>query len=249
MYRNNEDFSEKKLYRKNMKNPLVSVIIPCHNQGIYLQDALDSVFQQTYQNLEIIIINDGSDDDFTLQKLQEMRALKLKIIDVAVYNPSIIRNIGIENCTGEYIVPLDADDILDKNFVEKSLAILLNNNKLGAVSSWTMLFGERDNLQKYKSGGIENYIYYTNATITALFSKKTWEAVGGYDPAMIDGAEDWDFWLGVTSKGWDIEIIQEPLFFYRIKKQSRNIDAGQKFEGIKKKLTQKHEAVFGQYFG
>jgi Glycosyl transferase family 2 len=232
-----------------MNNPLISVIIPCHNQGIYLQDALDSVFQQTYKNLEIIIVNDGSDDDFTLQKLQEVRALGLKIIDVAVYNPSVTRNIGIENCTGEYIVPLDADDILDKVFIEKSLSILLNNNKLGAVSSWTMLFGARDSLQKYKSGGIENYIYYTNATITALFSKKTWKAVGGYDSAMIYGAEDWDFWLGVTSRGLGIEIIEEPLFFYRIKKQSRNIDASLKFEGIKRKLTQKHEAVFGQYFG
>jgi glycosyltransferase involved in cell wall biosynthesis len=232
-----------------MSNPLVSVIIPCHNQGIYLQDALDSVLRQTHQNIEIVIVNDGSDDNFTLHKLQEVRELGLKIIDVAVYNPSTTRNIGIENCRGEYIVPLDADDIIDDGFIEKSLSILLNNNRLGAVSSWTMLFGAKDSLQKYKSGGVENYIYYTNATITATFSKKTWKAVGGYDPSMIDGAEDWDFWLGVTSRGLDIEIIEEPLFFYRIKNQSRNVDAALKFEEIKKKLTQKHEHVFKHYFG
>jgi glycosyltransferase involved in cell wall biosynthesis len=231
-----------------MNPQLVSVIIPCHNQGIYLQDALDSVLRQTYKNIEIIIVNDGSDDDFTLLKLQEVKDLGLKVIDVSVYNPSIARNIGIENCMGEYIVPLDADDILHEEFIEKSLAILLNNNRLGAVSSWTMLFGAKDALQKYKSGGVENYIYYTNSTITAIFSKKTWTNVGGYDPSMIEGAEDWDFWLGVTSKGLDIEIIEESLFFYRIKNQSRNVEAALKFDEIKRRLTQKHEQVFKQYF-
>jgi glycosyltransferase involved in cell wall biosynthesis len=231
-----------------MNTQLVSVIIPCHNQGIYLQDALDSILRQTHQNIEIIIINDGSDDNFTRHKLQEVKTLGLKVIDVSVYNPSITRNIGIENCLGEYIVPLDADDILDERFIEKSLAILLNNSNLGAVSSWTMLFGVNDSLQKYKSGGVENYIYYTNATITAIFSKKTWKEVGGYDPSMIEGAEDWDFWLGVTSRGLEIEIIEEPLFFYRIKKQSRNVEAALKFEGIKRRLTQKYEQVFKQFF-
>ena len=231
-----------------MNTNLVSVIIPCHNQGIYLQDALDSVYRQTHQNTEIIIVNDASDDDFTLKKLQELKAKGLKIIDVNVRNPSITRNIGIKNCLGNFFIPLDADDILHEQFVEKSLDKIIHNSQLAAVSSWTMCFGTEDFLLKYKSGGIENYIYHTNCTVTALIRKKVWQEVNGYDFNMTEGMEDWDFWLSVTSRGWLIEIIQEPLFFYRIKKNSRQTEATKQAEIIKEKINVKHSGVFKRFF-
>ena len=231
-----------------MKTNLVSVIIPCHNQGIYLKDALDSVYRQTHQNIEIIIVNDASEDDFTLNKLQELKAEGLKIIDIDVRNPSIARNIGVENCSGNFFVPLDADDILHEQFIEKSLDKILSNSQLAAVSSWTMCFGTEDFLLKYKSGGIENYIYHTNCTVTALIHKKVWQEVNGYDLNMAEGMEDWDFWLSVTSRGWLVEIIQEPLFFYRIKRNSRQTEATLKAEIIREKINIKHEMFLKSYF-
>lgn len=232
-----------------MNDNLISVIIPCHNQGIFLQDTLDSVYCQTHRNIEIIIVDDASDDNFTINKLHGLKSKGLKIINAEVYNPSITRNIGIENCKGDFYVPLDADDLLHEQFIEKCLHKILNNKCLGAVSSWTMCFGKEDSLLKYKSGGIENYLYHTNCTVTALVKKSVWSEVKGYDSDMTEGMEDWDFWLSITSKNYLIEIIQEPLFFYRIKNLSRQTEAITKSEIIKKKINTKHKILMNRYFG
>ena len=140
-----------------MKNcsPKVSVIIPCYNQGQYLDEAVDSVINQTFKDFEIIIINDGSTDQFTIKKLKNYTKPKCCVIHSDNQGPSIARNIAIKRSTGEYILPLDADDRIGPNYLEEAVKILDNHNKIGIVYCDAELFGDGNG----RTGRILNSLY------------------------------------------------------------------------------------------
>ncbi|MBD3317834.1 MAG: glycosyltransferase, partial [Chitinivibrionales bacterium] len=94
------------------KKPKVSVIIPCYNHGAFLNDAVSSVRNQTFQDYEMIIIDDGSDDPETMGLFDNNPFSDATIIRTANLGPSCARNAGIEKAQGQYILPLDADDII-----------------------------------------------------------------------------------------------------------------------------------------
>jgi glycosyltransferase involved in cell wall biosynthesis len=97
----------------------VSVIMPCYNQGQYIDEAVDSVLTQTYQNYEIIIVNDGSTDEFTNEKLKNYNKPKTQVIHTANQGLSAARNNGIHASNGEFILPLDADDKIANTYLER----------------------------------------------------------------------------------------------------------------------------------
>ena len=97
----------------------VSVIIPCYNQGQYIEEAVKSVLAQTYQNFEIIIVNDGSTDEFTNKLLSDYDKQKTKVLHTDNQGLASARNNGIKVAKGKYILPLDADERnLDINIAE-----------------------------------------------------------------------------------------------------------------------------------
>lgn len=103
----------------------ISVIIPCYNQSEYLLDAVKSVVNSTYKNLEIIVVNDGS----TEKTPQEIQSMLMPIDNVILINQEnsgvcAARNNGIIKASGEYILPLDADDRIADTYIEKAISIL-----------------------------------------------------------------------------------------------------------------------------
>ena len=113
----------------NISNKLISVIIPCYNYGKFLIDAVDSVLNQTYKQFEIIIINDGSTDEDTISILNKIDNPKIRIFHISHSGPSISRNVGLKEATGEYIQFLDADDILHPEKFEMQINALKNTNR------------------------------------------------------------------------------------------------------------------------
>jgi glycosyltransferase involved in cell wall biosynthesis len=103
---------------------LISVIIPCYNQGAYIQEAIDSVKAQTYADWEIIIVNDGSDAEETLQQLVRLKEEGFQIMDIANSGVSAARNKGIAVAKGSFVLPLDADDKIAPRYLEESIKIL-----------------------------------------------------------------------------------------------------------------------------
>ncbi|MEJ5265596.1 MAG: glycosyltransferase family A protein [Bacteroidales bacterium] len=228
---------------------LVSVIIPCYNQGIYLYEALDSVYKQTYQHIEIIVVNDGSTDEKTLEILSSLsNESSIKLLNIQKSNPSVARNFGISKCSGNFFLPLDADDRLHPSFIERTLEILKTSDTIAGVSSWAMQFGAKSGIKTLEGGGIENFLRYNNCTVTALLKKSIWEEIGGYDENMREGFEDWEFYINLTKRGYKIVIIPEPLFYYRIKTKSRNTVALVKRPEIYRYIINKHRDVFDQYY-
>ncbi|KFF05205.1 glycosyltransferase family 2 protein [Flavobacterium reichenbachii] len=227
-------------------NLLVSVIIPCYNDYKYIQEAIQSINNQTHKNVEIIIVDDGSDVQ-TKEVLKNLNQENLTIIYQENAGPSAARNNGIKQAKGDFILTLDADDYFETVFISKALNSLIQNPKAGLVSCWIKVFTEERIVEMFKpeGGSIENFLLHNNASGNTLFRKKCWQDAGGYDEKMRKGYEDWEFNLSVVKAGWEIIIIEEFLFNYRRKPISRNSEANKFYKyDLWKYIYLKHKDVW-----
>ncbi|KLT71042.1 glycosyltransferase family 2 protein [Flavobacterium sp. ABG] len=201
---------------------LVSIVIPCYNDKDYIEESVHSALNQTYENTEIIIVDDGS-DEATKIVLSSFNHIKIKLITQENKGLSAARNTGIVNANGDYILTLDADDFFESSFLEKAVPILDSDRAIGVVSCFTQCFVDKNRITfKHcpKGGAIGDFLYVNNAIANALFRKQCWLDAGGYDEKMRKGYEDWEFWISVTKRSWKIHIIEEFLFNYRKKENS-----------------------------
>ena len=208
---------------------LVSIIVPCYNQAKYLKESLSSVLNQSYTNWECIIVNDGSPDNVDeIAENWTQKDNRFKYVKKENGGLSSARNAGIKNCNGEFILPLDADDILDEMYLEKLVPILEEDKSLGIVSCYSKFFyGNKENIvhELKPEGTTYHALLFENVLIaTSLFRKKCWDEVSGYDENMKNGFEDWEFWLAITSSGWKYKIVKQFLFYYRKQKKSMLIN-------------------------
>lgn len=235
-----------------IENPLVSVVIPCYNDKNYIQETIQSIERQTFQNFEVIIIDDGS-DDATKQVLQGLINDRTKVISQKNSGPSSARNRGFNVADGNYILTIDADDIVEEIFLEKAVAILNENAGVGAVSSHCRVFIKNHEIiseHKPRGGILKDFLFDNNSVSFALIRKEAWRDVGGYDEAMLTGFEDWDFWISTTKKGWEVYMIPELLFNYRIKDKN-SVDKNAKLNYRESNLNyiyKKHQDVYINYF-
>ena len=209
----------------------VSIIIPCYNQAKYLADALRSVLEQTYENWECIIINDGSPDT-TEEVAREWikKDSRFKYIYKSNGGLSDARNVGIANSNGIYILPLDADDKIAKQYLYEAVRILDKNTKIKIIYGEANFFGVKTGKWKLPKYQPDRILIYNMIYCSALFRRSDYDKTTGYNSNMIYGFEDWDFWLSILSDGGEVFRIPQKLFFYRVKELSmiKNIDEAKK---------------------
>jgi glycosyltransferase involved in cell wall biosynthesis len=230
--------------------PLVSVIIPCHNQGQYLTEALDSVLAQTYNNWECIIVNDGSTDKTEdVANKYVVKDNRLTYIYQQKAGPSAARNAGIGIAKGTYILPLDADDIIAPKYIELAIEAFQKNTNLSLVYCMANKFGHETGLWELKEYSFKNLLQINCIFCSAVFKKADWQKSGGYDEELIYAWEDWDFWLRILNEGSQVYKIPEVLFFYRIKPQSRNAALGQEeLEIVRWKVISENLPAYQKYY-
>ncbi len=204
---------------------LVSVVVPCYNQGHFLDETLQSVLDQSYSNWECIIVNDGSTDSTDrIAKNWVKRDNRFKYSYKENAGLSSARNTGIKVSKGEFILPLDSDDIIHESFLKKLVPELKNDETLAIVSCFSNFFIDNISNVVYKSkpsgSSYKNLLFENNLIATSLFRKSCWQEVGGYDEKMKNGFEDWEFWVSITKRGHKYKIIEEFLFFYRRTQES-----------------------------
>lgn len=218
--------------------PIVSVIIPCYNQGQYLDYAVESVLSQTYQHFEIIVINDGSTDPETIEIIKNYQKPKTRIIHTKNQGVVAARNQAIQLSQGKYILPLDADDKIASTYLEEAVELLEANDNLGIVYCEAEFFGEQTGKWELPQYDFPNILLGNMIFCSGFFRKSDWQEVNGYNPNMVDGWEDYDFWLSIIELGREVYQIPKILFFYRRKLISRTetIDS--------QKLLELHTYVF-----
>ena len=199
-----------------MKNdPLISVVIPCYNDGAFLPETIRRVKEQTLKDFEIIISNDGSTDEKTLSVLEDLGKQGIHVVHQQNKRMSAARNFGVAHAKGKYIATLDADDYFDPSFFEKATRILEAQPNTAVVTSYIKRFGEGKKVFRPRSGDPNNLLFTNQYTACVMVRKSCWDEIGGYDEKMVNGFEDWEFYIRIVKKGWDIHVIPEKLFFYR----------------------------------
>lgn len=204
-----------------MNTNMISVIMPCYNDGAYIQEAIESIKIQTYKDWELIIIDDGSDDTNTVNIINSIKDDRITILHTNHLRPAGARNYGIEHAKGKYILPVDSDDKIDPAYMQKAVEIIESEEAIGVVYCYADLFGERSGRWELPDYSFEKMLLDNVVFVTALFYKEDWEKVGGFNTQLIAGMEDYDFWLGILGLGRKIYQIPEVLFHYRIKPVSR----------------------------
>jgi glycosyltransferase involved in cell wall biosynthesis len=197
------------------KVPLISVVIPCYNDGIYLPETLAHLHKQTLQNFEVIIVNDGSTDTTTLNILKQVETGNVRVLHKENGRMSSARNHGVAHAKGTFIAALDADDYFEHTFFEKAIDILNRKENIAVVTSYIQLFGTINKLSRPRGGGENNFLFSSQCPACAMVRKSVWNDVGGYDENMRYGYEDWEFYIRVTQKGLTVHVIPEKLLFYR----------------------------------
>lgn len=215
---------------------MVSIVIPCYNQGCYLEEAVLSVINSSYKNIEIIIINDGSTDntDEVANKLQKEFSY-IRYFYQENKGPSAARNLGIKNSIGEIILPLDADDRISDKYIEDAVQSLANQPNVKVVYCHAEMFGERSGKWVLPEFVLNKLIRRNLIFSSALYRKTDWERIGGYDEEMTWSLEDWDFWLSMLKDGGDVVRLPLVGFYYRISKNTRTENA--RNEGLKLTIT------------
>lgn len=227
---------------------VVSVIIPCYNHGKYIKNAVNSILNQTYQDFDIIIVDDGSIDQYTKDVFRKELFPKTKIIRIEHVGVSKARNIGIEISEGKYFLTLDADDTFEPEFISKAVKILDTMEDVGVVTCGVKVFGFINGTVYPEGGGVKNFLIKNNACGNSLFRRVCWDEAGGYNENMKDGFEDWDFMLSVTEKGWIVHTISEILFNYRTHLMSRDTIATEKRIELFNQIVMNHRETYIKYF-
>jgi glycosyltransferase involved in cell wall biosynthesis len=201
--------------------PTVSVVIPCYNLGAYLDQAVQSVLDQTFQDFEIIVIDDGSTDAATRYLFTSYGRPKTRILRTPNQGLAKARNLGIEQAWGRYISCLDADDLLEPDFLARTVEVLEADPSLAFVSCWLKAFGDQ-NFEWSPNGCDFPWLLVEDTVCTAALTRRAaLVEVGGFDSGMpVAGYEDWDLAISLVERGLGGTVIPEYLFRYRIRQSS-----------------------------
>lgn len=227
------------------KKPLISVIIPCYNTEKYLAECLDSVIKQTLTNIEIICIDDGSTDD-TPKILKQYAKQDKRIKIITQKNSGVVtaRNNAIATARAEYIYPLDSDDFITPNCLEKLYTAMMDG-KGDIISNRFIMFADNGGGGEFvmPKPTTSNMIIHNCLINAALFRKYDFMEAGGYDPAFNEGIEDYDLWMNFILKHHKkVYRVPEILFYYRLKPttESRNAQCKLKYRRLRKHMKQKY---------
>ncbi len=206
---------------KEKNYPLISICIPYYNHGKYLEEALNSLEQQSYANFQCIIVNDGSTDAFSIETLEKCKNKfhkRFEFYSQANAGPSIARNYAATKARGEYITFFDSDNIA-KPFWLETLYFAITNSNLDVVGSHFEAFSNDKNKLSYRyapigadlvSATIENTI----GDVSIILKKTLFNELEGF-ALTRHGCEDWEFLVRLNLLGYTYDVIPEALFLYR----------------------------------
>lgn len=213
--------------------PKVTVIIPAFNAMKYLPETVGNLLQQTYQDFEVVIVNDGSQDNIQSWHT-ELANPKVKLVTQENQGLAGARNTGIQHAQGEYVALLDADDLWHPSKLEKQVQVLDEHPQAGLVYTWTALVSADGTptgriFKGYVEGNVWKKLIEFNVVgcgSVPLIRKSCFDAVGVFDRNLGSFVEDWDLWLRIAPH-FDFKVIKEPLVYYRQlpASASRNIEA------------------------
>ncbi len=229
-------------------NPLVSVIIPVYNMESFLAETLQSVLNLDYPNLEVILVDDGSkDSSLSVAESFASRDGRIKIFSQANTGVCKARNLAIARASGEFILPVDADDLIEPDYISKAVPHF-SDEEVKVVLSNADFFG--DSMGKWTLPPFDLHLlaHRNMLPATAMYRKSDWERVGGYCEEII-AREDWDFWISLLKEGGKVVRLPEVLLHYRIRPHSKRIEDRRWKRHVIDVLNERHPEFFMRELG
>src|SRR5580698_10287692 len=198
-----------------MPDDLVSIVIPAYNPTAYLLEAIASASAQTHPHTEIVLVNDGTDKPESLAVLAQASRLVSTYVEQPNSGLGAARNAGFRATNGEYVVPLDADDLIDPTYAADCVAALRDSDAAFAYTDF-QVFGTQAYPERTGEYNLYRLLDRNYLTYAALIRKQDWENSGGYDQSLkCFGYEDWEFWLRLGERGRFGRHVPKSLFRYR----------------------------------
>lgn len=235
--------------------PLVSIIVPVFNGERHICETLDTAIFQSYKNIEIIVVNDGSLDK-TINILNKY-GNKIKVVNQENLGIRMARNVGVDNSKGEFIAFLDQDDLFDINKTQKQVEIFSLFSDVDVVCSDARLINENSEVIRNKIIGekIKNFQFNTMdfiknnriLTLTVMIRRSAFQRVGGFYDKDRSLGEDYELWLDLSAEKCKFFFIEDALASYRIHSgntsknkylvHSGEVNVLRRFEKNKKNIT------------
>ena len=225
----------------NHQTSLVSVVMPVYNTGRFLRKTLDSILSQTYQNLQVIAVDDCSTDD-SLRILEEYADSRLEIVRLPVNSHvCAARNEGFRHVRGDYVAFMDSDDVWAADKIEKQVAWMEAHPGYGACFTWCDIIDENDNLANAENRWFYEAFRQPNRTqgewllhllrsgnclnnASPLMPAQVLREVGGNNLSLVQ-LQDYEFWIRLLSR-YPIHILEEDLAQYRrVRENNRSVSA------------------------
>lgn len=203
--------------------PTVSIITPFYNTGDVFAETARSVFGQSFQEWEWVIVDDGSTEPAAVQRLAavERSDTRIRIVRQANRGPSAARNAAFSASRGRYLCLLDSDDLIEPTFIEKAVWFLESHPQFGFCNSWTVHFDEARFLWKAGFERGRKFLQGNSGPPIAVVRREAYQASGGFDESIVFGHEDWDFWLRLAKSGYWGHTLPEFLAWYRNRRSGR----------------------------
>jgi len=206
----------------SVKAGLLSVIVPFYNMAGYIDETIASIKASSYKNIEIIIVDDGSNETESIQKLETLRNQQ-GITVIRQNNKGLpeVRNRGSEHASGEFLAFLDADDLVMPEYYSTAINILRNKNNVHFVGCWVKYFGESGNSWPSFTPEPPYLLFHNMVNSSGLvYRRSSFVKAGRNDKDFIYGMEDYDSVISMVEQGFGGVVIPEKHFLYRVRKDS-----------------------------
>ncbi len=229
--------------------PLVSIIIPVYNMEEHLPQTLDSVLSTTYPALEVVVMDDGSRDS-SHEIAQKYAAWDSRLRAYTQPNSGVCaaRNNAIKIAQGEFIMPVDGDDIITSDFVELAVEQMLLDSEVKVVAPKSNFIGDREGEWKLPPFSLNLLARRNMLCVTALYRKSDWERIGGYCDEVIAN-EDWEFWISMLKDGGRVVRLDKVVFYYRRQAGSKRIRDRKLKKHVIDTLNRRHSEFFKRELG
>lgn len=236
--------------------PELSVVIPYFNMGSFIDETLESLNQATVNNIEILLINDGSTDASSVAKLKKLHRAhglddaKLRIVSVANGGVATARNTGAKLARAPFLTLLDADDRVDPTYYEKAIKVLRHYDNVSFCGAWIEDYNKTGRLRNWATWNAEPPIQLvmnqTNCQ-SLVYKSTAFLRDGFHDPDLRMFLDDWEGVIALLAAGHRGVMIPEPLFFYRIRNDSVFRTRQALWDLNYEKITRKHPELFNRW--
>jgi glycosyltransferase involved in cell wall biosynthesis len=232
------------IVRTEAVSPRVSVIVPCHNGGRFLDGVLASLAAQTFRDFEVVIVDDGSTERATRDKLASLPPSVRVVRQENRYLPGA-RNRGFAEARAEFVLPLDCDDTLDASYLAETVAILENAPPdVGFVFTHLRLTSALEGVVARHLNRFDQ-LFFNYLPYCMLIRRSAWEAAGHYDETLRDGSEDWEFGIRLSCAGFGAVEVAKPLFTYSVRPDGMWMSKAARMHGtIWRRIRARHAELY-----